>query len=483
MSQRQELSRRSVILTSAAAASGTWLAALAARAVGQVPPTRPAAGVPADPPELAGATGAGAGTVVTPNGASLPGRMIEGVKVFHLVAEPIEHEFLPGLTAECWGFNGRVHGPTLEAVEGDRVRIYVTNRLPAATSVHWHGVLVPNGMDGVGGLTQRVIRPGETFRYEFTLRQHGTFMYHSHHDEMTQMALGLMGLFVIHPRQPVGPRVDRDYAILLSEWKLVPGTRRPDPNEMTDFNILTMNARAFPGTQPLIARRGERVRIRLGNLSAMDHHPIHLHGHSFRVTATDGGDIPESAQWPETMAFVPVGSTRTIEFVANTPGDWALHCHMTHHVMNQMGHGIPNLIGVKAGALDETVRRLLPGYMTMGQSGMGDMGSMGMAVPPNSVPMVGGKGPFDDITMGGMFTILKVRESLSGDGDPGWYEHPAGSVAEAASADELRRDAIDAEAGPAPDASATYTCPMHPSVISRSAGVCPICGMKLTRKP
>jgi FtsP/CotA-like multicopper oxidase with cupredoxin domain len=483
VNQRKEVSRRSVILTSAAAAGGAWLAALAARAVGQDSAMRPAAGVPAAPPSRAGATDAGAGTLVTPDGASLPWRMVDGAKVFHLVAEPVEHEFLPGLTAQCWGYNGRVHGPTLEAVEGDRVRIYVTNKLPAATTVHWHGVLVPNGMDGVGGLTQRAIHPGETFRYEFTLRQHGTFMYHSHHDEMTQMALGLMGLIVVHPQKPAGPVVDRDYAMMLSEWKIVPGTRRPDPNEMTDFNILTMNARAFPGTQPLVARRGERVRIRLGNLSAMDHHPIHLHGHNFHVTATDGGDVPESAQRPETTVLVPVGSTRTIEFTADVPGDWALHCHMTHHVMNQMGHGIPNLIGVKAGALDEKVRRLLPDYMTMGQHGMGGMGHMHMAVPPNSVPMVGGSGPFDEITMGGMFTILKVRESLTGDEDPGWYEHPAGSVAEAASADELKRDAIDAEPAPPPDASVIYTCPMHPSVTSKQPGSCPICGMTLVRRP
>ncbi len=112
--------------------------------------------------------------VVTPNGATLPWHVVAGVKVYHLVAEEVDHEFAPGLKAFCWGYNGRVHGPTIEAVEGDRVRIYVTNKLPAATTVHWHGVILPNGMDGVGGLTQPVIQPGETFRYEFTLRQHST---------------------------------------------------------------------------------------------------------------------------------------------------------------------------------------------------------------------------------------------------------------------------------------------------------------------
>jgi len=382
--------------------------------------------------------------VVTPNGASLPWKVVEGTKVYHLVAEEVAHEFAPGLKARCWGYNGRVHGPTIEAVEGDRVRIYVTNKLPAPTTVHWHGVFLPNGMDGVGGLTQRVIQPGETFKYEFTFRQHGTFMYHPHHDEMTQMALGMMGMIVVHPRRPTPDyRVDRDFVILLSEWRIRPGTQRPDPNEMTDFNVLSMNAKVFPGTTPLVCKRGDRVRIRFGNLSAMDHHPIHLHGHYFKVVATDGGPIPVAGQWPETTVLVPTGSTRDIEFIADAPGDWPLHCHMTHHLMNQMGHGIPNLIGVDPGPLDRRVGALLPAYMTMGQTGMGDMGEMQMPVPRNSVAMAGVKGPFDPITMGGMFTLLKVREQLAGDGDPGWYQHPPGSVADRAKPEDLARDGID----------------------------------------
>jgi len=381
--------------------------------------------------------------VETPDGAALPWKVVDGVKVFHLVAEEIEHEFAPGLKAKCWGYNGRVHGPTIEAVEGDRVRVYVTNKLPAPTSVHWHGVYLPNGMDGVGGLTQRAIQPGEVFKYEWTFRQHGTLMYHSHHDEMTQMALGLMGLIVVHPRNPSADyRVDRDFAILLSEWRIRPGTSRPDPNEMTDFNVLTMNAKVFPGTSPLVCKKGQRVRLRIGNLSAMDHHPIHLHGHYFKVVATDGGPLPVSAQWPETTVLVPTGSTRDVEFVADAPGDWALHCHMTHHVMNQMGHGIPNMIGMEPGKLDARMQGILPSYMTMGQTGMGDMGDMSMPVPKNSIPMVGGRGPFDYITMGGMFTLLKVREGLDGYGDPGWYQHPEHTVAGPAHSDELRRDGI-----------------------------------------
>jgi len=248
---------------------------------------------------------------------------------------------------------------------------------------------------------------------------------------------------VIHPRNPSAVyRVDRDFALLLSEWKIKPGTLRPDPNEMTDFNLLTINAKAFPATMPLVCKKGDRVRIRLVNLSAMDHHPIHIHGHYFKVVATDGGQIPVSAQEPETTVLVPVGASRDIEFIADSPGDWPLHCHMTHHIMNQMGHGIPNMVGMKPGDLDDRVRPLLPGYMTMGQNGMGEMGEMQMPVPKNSIPMKGARGPFDYITMGGMFTLLKVRENLTSYDDPGWYAHPKGTQAELADPKELERDGI-----------------------------------------
>jgi FtsP/CotA-like multicopper oxidase with cupredoxin domain len=444
----QGLTRREAVLTGAALAGG---AALLASKPAQAAPVagvraweRSYSGGPPGAPALApGRAGKDYTPSVTPGGATLPWKVVDGVKVYHLVAEEVLHDFAPGLQARCWGYNGRVHGPTLEALEGDRVRVYVTNKLAAATTVHWHGVFLPAGMDGVGGLTQRVIQPGETFKYEWTFRQSGTFMYHSHHDEMTQMAMGMLGMIVVHPRNPpAGYRVDRDFVIMLSEWRIQPGTLRPDPNEMTDFNVLTMNAKVFPGTAPLVCKQGERVRIRFGNLSAMDHHPIHLHGHYFKVVATDGGPIPAAGQWPETTVLVPTGSTRDIEFIADAPGDWALHCHMTHHVMNQMGHGVPNLIGVAPGPLDRRVGALLPAYMTMGQTGMGDMAEMHMPVPENSIPMSGSTGPFDVITMGGMFTLLKVREQLSGDGDPGWYRHPPGSVADRAAAEELARDGI-----------------------------------------
>jgi FtsP/CotA-like multicopper oxidase with cupredoxin domain len=385
--------------------------------------------------------------VETPNGETLQFTVVDGVKVFHLVAEPVEHEFAPGLKAHCWGYNGRTPGPTIEAVEGDHVRIYLTNHLPEPTSLHLHGVLMPNGMDGVSGVTQAPVPPGETWIYELTLRQHGTLMYHPHYDEMTQIGLGMEGMLVIHPREEAHP-VDRDFAIMLSEWRIPPGAERPDPTEMTEFNVLTMNSRTYPGTAPLVARAGQRVRIRFGNLGPMDHHPIHLHGFRFMITETDGGEIPASAQQPETTVLVAVGTTRTIEFTADAPGDWVLHCHMLHHTMTQMGHGLPNLIGVDTAGLDDRLSRLLPSYMTMGESGMGGMGDMGMAVPPNSLPMAGAPGPHGTIDMGGMFTVLKVREGITSYTDPGWYQAPAGTAARPAAPDDLRRDGIQPAAPP-----------------------------------
>jgi hypothetical protein len=384
--------------------------------------------------------------VITPNGKTLPWRIVNGVKVGHLIAQPVQHEFAPGLSAECWGYNGGTPGPTIEATEGDRIRIYVTNRLPEPTSVHWHGMIIPNGMDGVSGLNQAPIDTGKTFVYEFTLKHAGTFMYHSHFDEMTQIALGMVGMFIVHPRRPVGPPVARDFVLMTHEWRLDVGAKRPNPLEMTDWNLLTFNSKSFPATQPMLMKTGERIRIRLGNLGPMDHHPIHLHGLNFAVTQTDGGFVPMSAQYPETTVLVPVGTTRVIEFTPTEPGDWAMHCHMTHHTMTQMGHDIPNMIGAKTDKLDQRMERVDPRYMTMGTRGMGDMGDMRMPIPPNSLPMRGAPGPFSYIDMGGMFTLLKVRDNPGASDAAGWYKYPAGTVASEADAARLAADGVDVNA-------------------------------------
>src|ERR687897_1524070 len=254
--------------------------------------------------------------VVTLNGWTLPWRMNGDWKEFHLVAEPVVREIAPGMKAHLWGYNGQSPGPTIECVEGDKVRIFVTNRLPEHTTIHWHGILLPNGMDGVGGLTQPHIAPGKTFVYEFEMPKSGTFMYHPHADEMVQMAMGMMGSLIVHPRDVSFNRVDRDFALILAAYEIEPGAATPKVAEMLDFNLWTWNSRVFPGIDPLVVRRNDRVRVRIANLT-MTNHPIHIHGHNFTVGCTDGGWVPRSARWPETSADIPVGAIRAIEFIAD----------------------------------------------------------------------------------------------------------------------------------------------------------------------
>jgi FtsP/CotA-like multicopper oxidase with cupredoxin domain len=423
-------------LTGAVAAAGVSRVALAAlpEPVLQTtpetrPPLRPATGRPYDP-------------VVTLNGWTLPWRMNAGVKEFHLVAEPVVREMAPGFKANLWGYNGQSPGPTIEVVEGDRVRVFVTNRLPEHTSVHWHGQRLPNGMDGVAGLTQPGIRPGKTFVYEFTARRPGTFMYHPHADEMAQMAMGMMGFWVTHPkgRHPLIDRVDRDFVFLLGAYDVEPGSATPKIMTMTDFNLWSWNSRVFPGIDSLNVRLGDRVRIRVGNLT-MTNHPMHLHGHEFEVTGTDGGPVPRSARWPEATADVAVGQMRQFEFTADEEGDWAFHCHKSHHTMNAMGHDVPTLIGVDHRDITRRIADLVPDYMAMGERGMADMAEMSMPLPDNTAPMMGGAGPFGSLEMGGMFSVVKVRrDQKPGDtSDPGWFRHPPGSVAH-----EWRGDAPEA---------------------------------------
>ena len=381
-------------------------------------------------PPLAPENGRPYNPVVTLNGWTLPWRMNNGVKEFHLVAEPVVREMAPGMKAHLWGYNGQSPGPTIEVVEGDRVRIFVTNRLPEHTSIHWHGQRLPNGMDGVTGLTQPGINPGKTFVYEFEAKRPGTFMYHPHADEMTQMAMGMMGFWVTHPKNPKFMAVDRDFVFLLNSFDIDPGSYTPKITTMLDFNLWAFNSRVFPGISPMVARQGDRVRIRVGNLS-MTNHPMHLHGHEFVVAGTDGGWTPPNSRWPEVATDIAVGQMRAIEFIANEPGDWAFHCHKSHHTMNAMGHDVPTMIGVDQSKLVDRITSLVPDYMSMGKSGMADMVGMEMPLPDNTLPMMSGQGQFGSIEMGGMFTTVKIREGLARNDykDPGNYKHPAGTVA------------------------------------------------------
>ncbi len=422
------MNRRRQFLTQSVA--GLMGAALVSRAGAAAIPEAPIRTTAEMAPPLVPTTGRPYHPVVTLNGWSLPWRMHNGWKEFHLVAEPVVRQLAPGMDAHLWGYNGQSPGPTIEVVEGDKVRIFVTNKLPEHTTIHWHGQRLPNGMDGVGGLTQPHIPSGKTFVYEFEARRPGTFMYHPHADEMVQMAMGMMGFWVTHPKDANAMRVDRDFVFLLGAFDIEPGSFTPRVSTMLDFNLFTFNSRVFPGIDPLVVRRHDRVRIRIGNLT-MTNHPIHLHGHEFEVTGTDGGWTRPGSRWPEVTVDVGVGQMRAIEFVADEPGDWALHCHKSHHTMNAMGHNVPTMIGIDHRGVVERITRLVPDYMVMGERGMADMGAMEMPLPDNTLPMMTGSGQYGAMELGGMFTTVKVREGLARNDykDPGPYKHPPGTVA------------------------------------------------------
>lgn len=298
--------------------------------------------------------------VETPDVPKLYWEMKNGVKEYHLVAQVVRREFLPNMWFWVWGFNGSMPGPTIEAVEGDRIRIVVHNELPEATTIHWHGIELPNRMDGVHGVTQEPIMPGKEFVYEFDLHQNGTFFYHSHGP--MQEVMGMAGLLIVHPRSAHYPVVDHDFGLILQEWAILP--QSDIPNSLSEeFNFFTINGRAGPYTTPMVTRLGSRVRLRFMNLSAMDSHPMHLHGHTFWVTGTEGGRIPDSAWIPGNNVIVHVGQSRDVEFIANNPGDWMVHCHILHHMMNHM----VSMVGPMAG------------HMMRGMPAGGDMAnSLGM---------------------------------------------------------------------------------------------------------
>ena len=426
MNRRNFFNGAAVTAVGAIAASAVSRAALAAL------PEPVLQSSPATQAPLVPNTGRPYNPVVTLNGWTLPWRMNAGVKEFHLVAEPVVREMAPGFKANMWGYNGQSPGPTIEVVEGDRVRVFVTNKLPEHTSVHWHGQRLPNGMDGVSGLNQRAIGAGKTFVYEFVARRPGTFMYHPHADEMTQMAMGMMGFWVTHPKvkNPLISAVDRDFCFLLNAYDIDPGSKTPKIMTMLDFNLWSWNSRLFPGIDSLNVRLNDKVRIRVGNLT-MTNHPIHLHGHEFVVTGSDGGPWPLAARVPEITTDLAVGQMRQLEFLADEEGDWAFHCHKSHHTMNAMGHDVPTMIGVDHRGLVGKLQKAVPDYMVMGERGMADMGEMEMPIPDNTLPMMTGQGPYGGVEMGGMFSVLKVRKDQKpGDySNPGWYQQPPGTQA------------------------------------------------------
>jgi manganese oxidase len=325
--------RRNFLQGALGAAAGMLGAAWAGRADAQPAghDVRPATGGTRGAPPMAKATGLRAPVNVL-DVPKLSYEMEKGAKVFRLVAEPVKAEFVPGKLFDVWGYNGSMPGPTIEVTEGDRVRVLFENRLPEPQTVHWHGLEVPIEMDGVPAISQPLVMPGEQFTYEFTVHQNGTFFYHTHM-AMAEM-IGLIGFFIIHPKQAYEPAVQKDFGIILQEWAVLPNNTVPNTLSM-EFNWLTFNGKAGPAATPMLVKLGERVRIRIINIG-MDHHPIHLHGMQFTVTGTESGRIPESARYHQNTVIVGVAQARDIEFVAKYPGDWMLHCHLPHHMMNQM---------------------------------------------------------------------------------------------------------------------------------------------------
>ncbi len=372
--------------------------------------------------------------VQTPDLPKLEYTMDNGVKVFNLRAEVVHCEIMPkthmgpARKMWAWGYNGSVPGPMIEVVEGDRVRIIFENKLPEGTTVHWHGLEIPIEMDGTPYISQPMVEPGGIFIYEFTVNQHGTFFYHSH-GAMQEM-LGMIGMFVIHPKTPHTPRCDKDFAMILQGWALLPNNDVPNTFAM-EFNWLTLNGKSAPATTPLIVKKGERVRIRLVNLG-MDHHPIHLHGHQFYVTGTEGGRIPESAWFPGNTVIVGVAQARDVEFVAQYEGDWMLHCHLPHHMMNQM----VSMVGPMAMS-----------HGSGSQTGLGMEEGMG---------------------------VVRQGHALSEDLGPGMGRGMGITSAET-NVSNLVAQSTPAQGG-------MYACPMHPEVVSTKEGSCPKCNMKLVKK-
>lgn len=277
--------------------------------------------------------GDGPAPFVTPDIDKLPWRMRDGAKEFELIAQPVEREFLPGYKMNVWGFNGSMPGPTIEATQGDRVRIIVHNQLPEDTTVHWHGFELPVQYDGSDTMTQNPIKPGESYVYEFDIHEEGTFFYHTH--VAMQEAFGMVGFFIVHPKKPWDPPVDRDFGLIFQNFFIEPSQTIADSWKM-DWNWHTINGRSGPFATPLVCRHGERVRIRLLNFSPMQHHPIHIHGHTFWITGHEGARIPKSAWVPRNTELVAIAQATNFELIANNPGDWMFHCHMVHHMMNHM---------------------------------------------------------------------------------------------------------------------------------------------------
>ncbi|MGI8871881.1 MAG: multicopper oxidase family protein [Candidatus Limnocylindria bacterium] len=285
----------------------------------------------------------------------LEARIDNGVKVYDFTISVIEWNILPHERVMAYAVNGQVPGPRIRVTEGDRVRFNVTNRLPESTTIHWHGLVVPNAMDGPAGITQAPIAPGASFTYEFTVQQAGTFFYHSHDHADRQQALGLYGALIIDPRDPsTEPRADLEVVIQLQEWLEKEGYTFPAmPMDGAQPNFFTINGKAFPSTQTVRAKVGDRIRVRFIGTNSGFIHPMHIHGGPFTIVATDGVPMPASAQIQKDTVNVGPGERYDVIWTAREPGKWLLHCHINHHTTNdnveeQGGGGLTMIIEVSS---------------------------------------------------------------------------------------------------------------------------------------
>jgi FtsP/CotA-like multicopper oxidase with cupredoxin domain len=283
------------------------------------------------PVESEGVPAAPAGT----RGGQPLGYRLEGdTKVFNLTAEPIRWTLGKGIVATAWAYNGAVPGPLIRITEGDRVRVVLRNNLPESTTIHWHGMQVPPGIDGVPGASQPAIKPGEVFTYEFVAKSAGTFWYHSQTDSDLQVSVSLFAPLIVDPKAPTGPNPDVDRVIMLNEWRVVGDVTVPAmPMTGMDANFFTVNGKFYPDAESIDVKRGQRVRLRLLDAGQLTH-AIHLHGIPFKIVAADGYAVPEAAQLTRDTVAVAPGESDDAEFVATEAGRWALQCNVPHHTTN-----------------------------------------------------------------------------------------------------------------------------------------------------
>lgn len=280
-------------------------------------------------------------------------RVENGVKVFNLDVSLIKWNILPYAQVAAYAFNRQVPGPRIRVTEGDRVRINVKNNLPESTTVHWHGLILPNAMDGPADITQPPIPPGGSFTYEFTTQQSGTFFYHSHKDPDRQQGLGMYGALIIDPKDPAKePPAGKEAVIQLQEWTFKDGYTFPAmPMEGAMPNFFTINGKAYPSTDPISMKVGQKLRVRFIGTNSGFIHPMHIHGGPFKIVATDGNPVPEAAQIEKDTVNVGPGERYDVIWTARAPGKWLLHCHINHHITNdnkeeQGGGGLTMVIDV-----------------------------------------------------------------------------------------------------------------------------------------